>query len=145
MREFAFGYFYFVNIFARDADSINPAHHFALPVVKVLFPFLLSHKILKLHNLKLPRAEQKVAWRDFVSERLANLRDAEWELRMERVNYVLEIDEHALRGFGTKVRRGCRVFHGTDMCFEHHVELPSFAKFAAAFGTEVRPLFRFEV
>jgi len=62
---------------------------------------ILVDEILHLHLLKLARAEDEVARRDLVAERLANLRNAERQLHAAGVDHVLEIDEHALRRFGT--------------------------------------------
>ncbi len=58
------------------------------------------HEVLHLHLLELERAEDEVARRDLVAERLADLRDPERWLAARDLGDVLEVDEDALRGLG---------------------------------------------
>ena len=58
---------------------------------------------LHLHLLELARAEDEVAGRDLVAERLADLRDPERRLLARELQRVLEVEEDALRGLGTQV------------------------------------------
>ena len=61
------------------------------------------NEVLHLHLLELERAEDEVAGRDLVAERLADLRDAERRLAPGDLGDVLEVDEDALRGLGAEV------------------------------------------
>ena len=60
------------------------------------------HEELDLHLLELARAEDEVARRDLVAERLADLRDPERRLLARELEHVLEVDEDALRGLGAQ-------------------------------------------
>ena len=102
-----------------------------IPLIARLNPFLMKArrvgrmaKILDFHLLELARAESEVARRDFVAKRLADLRDAERQLFARRGLHVVEVDENALRGFGTQIRDvGVVVFiDWPDVRFEHQVE-----------------------
>ena len=66
------------------------------------------HEELDLHLLELARAEDEVAGRDLVAERLADLRDAERRLLARELQHVLEVDEDALRGLGAQEDRAPR-------------------------------------
>ena len=58
---------------------------------------------LHLHLLELAGAEDEVARRDLVAERLADLPDAERRLAARRGQHVRVVDEDALRGLGPQV------------------------------------------
>ena len=81
------------------------------------------HEELHLHLLELARAEDEVAGRDLVAERLADLRDAERRLLARRRLHVGEVDEDALRGLRAQVRDRRVVLHRADEGLEHQVEL----------------------
>src|SRR5262249_44653301 len=69
---------------------------------------------LELHLLELARAEDVVAGRDLVAERAAHLADAERDLHARRVEHVLEVVEHALRGLGPEIGLRLLVPDGAD-------------------------------
>src|SRR5829696_6963242 len=86
------------------------------PLVAVVDPLLMhalvlagAHEVLHLHLLELARAEDEVAGRDLVAERLADLRDAEGNLPPQRRLHVQEVDEDALRRLGPEVSQRVRV------------------------------------
>lgn len=101
-------------------------------------------KILDFHLLEFARAKRKVAGRDFIAERFADLRDAERQFFARRIQHIREIDEDALRGFGAQIRDVGIVIGGdrADVRFEHQVELARFGQraFAAAVGTDFQVL-----
>ncbi len=78
---------------------------------------------LHLHLLELADAEEEVARRDLVPERLADLGDAERRLAAGELGDVLEVDEDALRRLGAEVRGGALVLERADVRLEHEVEL----------------------
>src|SRR5579885_3811907 len=87
--------------------------------------FAGADEVFHLHLLELARAEDEVAGRDLVAERLTDLRDAEGNLASHRRLHVQEVDEDALRRFGPKIGERCRVvFIGdcADGRAEHEVE-----------------------
>src|SRR5438552_17321800 len=81
------------------------------------------HEELDLHLLELARAEDEVARRDLVAERLADLCDAEGQLASRRLQQVVEVDEDALRRLRPQVRDGGVLFHRPHERLEHQVEL----------------------
>ena len=87
---------------------------------------------LHLHLLELARAEDEVAGRDLVAERLADLRDAERRLLAAELQDVLEVDEDALRRLRAQVgdRRG--LLHRADDRLEHEVEVARLGELVAA-------------
>ena len=58
---------------------------------------------LMFHLLEFYRSENEVAGGDFVSERLADLRDSERNFCSRGTLNVLEVDEFALRRFGAEI------------------------------------------
>ena len=87
-------------------------------------------EVLHLHQLELERAEDEVAGRDLVAERLADLRDAERRLAARDLGDVLEVDEDALRGLRAEVRVDAGLLDGADPRLEHEVELPRLGQVA---------------
>ena len=75
---------------------------------------------------KFAKSEDKVARRDFIAECLPDLCDAEWELWMNRINYVFEVYEYATGSLGSQItdRARLRTYFG----LEHHIELPNVAQ-----------------
>src|SRR5581483_5704067 len=110
------------------------------PPVQVILDPLLVHRfgvfrvdeVFDLHLLQFAHAENEVPGRDLVAEGLADLRDAEGQLAVRGVQDVLEVDEHALRGFGAQIGERIGVGDGADLRFEHHVEGTGFGQFALA-------------
>ena len=103
--------------------------------------FVLARRdeVLDLHLLELAHAEDEVARRDLVAERLADLRDAERQLAIGRVEHVLEVDEDALRRLGPQVGERLRIGDRADLRLEHHVERPRLGQVAVEpqFGAHV--------
>src|ERR1044072_7331552 len=84
-----------------------------------------ANEVLHLHLLELARAEDEVAGRDLVAERLSNLRDAEGNLPAHGRLHVEEVDEDALRRLGAEIgeRRGVVLVRDrADGRAEHEVE-----------------------
>ena len=82
------------------------------------------HEELDLHLLELAGAEDEVARRDLVAERLADLGDPERRLLARELQDVLEVDEDALRGLGAQVDRPSPSSRDrAHVGLEHEVEL----------------------
>ena len=93
------------------------------PIREPLVRFLRRDEELHLHLLELARAEEEVARRDLVAERLADLRDAERRLAARDLEDVLEVDEDALRRLRPQIGDRARVLERADLGLEHEVEL----------------------
>ncbi len=98
----------------------------ARPLVDpVLMPFLVGARLdeeLHLHLLELPRAEDEVAGRDLVAERLADLADAERRLAARGRLHVQEVREDALRGLRAQVVQALVGLDRTEVGLEQAVE-----------------------
>src|SRR5213080_5609179 len=119
----------------RETEVRVPAQALLAPVLEPRIVVTGPHEELELHLLELARAEEEVAGRDLVAERLADLRDAEGDLQTRRLDDVAEVDEDSLRRLRTEIRDVRRVLHRTDVRLEHEVELPRLGQLAAARGT----------
>jgi hypothetical protein len=87
---------------------------------------------LDLHLLELARAKDEVAGRDLVTERLADLGDAERQLPPHRLEHVVEVDEDALGGLRPEVGDGGVFLHRAHERLEHQVELARGGKLTLA-------------
>ena len=81
------------------------------------------HEELHLHLLELARAEDEVAGRDLVAERLADLGDPERRLLARELQDVLEVDEDPLRGLRPQVGDRAGLLDRPDRGLEHQVEV----------------------
>ena len=90
-----------------------------------LVPFLVGARLdeeLHLHLLELAGAEDEVARRDLVAERLADLADAERDLLARGLQHVAVVDEDALRGLRPQVRQARLVLGRSKVGAEQSVE-----------------------
>ena len=115
-----------------DAELGVPAHPLVHPVLVPLAGVVGRDEELHLHLLELARAEDEVARRDLVAERLADLGDPERRLLARELKDVLEVDEDALGGLRPQVDLGARLGRRPDVGLEHQVELARLAELAAA-------------
>src|SRR5262249_49622465 len=92
-------------------------------------------EVLDLHLFEFERAEDEVARRDLVPERLSNLRNTEGKLSPHRRGDIEEIDENALRRFWRQIGDIFLVFNRTDLRPEHGVEHAGLAQLTPAVGT----------
>ena len=126
------------------ADPVAAVPGVALvdPVAVPLVGLGRRHEELHLHLLELERAEDEVARRDLVAERLADLGDAERRLAARDLGDVLEVDEDALRRLGAEVDRDARLLHRADARLEHEVEVARLGQVAVGrlAGPLARPL-----
>ena len=106
-----------------DAQRKQPLLAERTPVVEPLQVLAGLAEEFQLHLLKFADTEDEVAGGDFVAEGFANLRDARRKLLARGAHDVGEVDEDALRGFGTQVNLILRRFHHARMGLEHQVEL----------------------
>src|SRR3989338_3703254 len=109
--------------------------HVFAPHLKGTFPLGWTYEIFDLHLLELARAEQEIARRYFVAERLPYLCDSERQLRVERVDDILEVDENAASRLGAQIRNGRIVLACTYLRLEHHIELAHRPEISAAVRT----------
>ena len=82
--------------------SMNQFQHASTQCVEPLVGLGGRREELDLHLLELARAEDEVAGRDLVAERLADLADAERRLLARRGEHVREVHEDALRRLGAE-------------------------------------------
>src|SRR5439155_18823901 len=87
-------------------------------------------------------AEDEVARRYLVAERLAHLRDPERRLLARELQNVLEVDEDALRRLRAQVGDRAGLLHGADRGLEHQVEFARLRQIALV--SFARVLGRFE-
>ena len=74
---------------------------------------------LQLHLLELPGPEGKIARRDLIAKRLADLGNAERNLLTGRLQHVLELGENGLRGFRTQIGDILVRLNGTHIGLQH--------------------------
>ena len=80
-----------------------------------------TDEVLHLHLFELADTEDEIARGYLVPERLPYLRDTERQLRVSRVDDILEIREDGARSLRSQVR-DCRIIlNGTDPRLHHHV------------------------
>ena len=87
---------------------------------------------LHLHLLEFAHAENELTRDDFVSERLADLGNAERQLHAAAFLHVEVVHENALRRFGPQVNDAAVAAHGAQFSFEHEVELAHVGPIAAS-------------
>ena len=107
----------------------------------VLVPLLVGaghDEELHLHLLELTGAEDEVARRDLVAERLADLADAERRLLARGLHDVREVDEDALRGLRTQVVQPGLVLDRAQVGLQHHVEVTRLGPLAAGAAVGAR-------
>src|SRR3954447_21179881 len=117
---------------ARDAQARVPVQPLLAPVVVPLLGLVRRDEELHLHLLELERAEDEVAGRDLVAERLAHLRDPERGLLARVLERLLEVEEDALRRLRPQVDRRARLRHRAHVRAEHEVEVARVGEVAAA-------------
>src|SRR5688572_27378270 len=129
--------------FRLESEGQVPAQALFLPVLEPLHVAarrrlrLRVDEELHLHLLELTRAEDEVPGRDLVAERLADLRDAEWDLLASRLLDVEEVHVDALRRLRAQVDHRRAVLDRPHERLEHEVEHARAAQRAlrAAHGT----------
>src|SRR6185437_7193628 len=114
--------------FGREAIVSMPVHAPAFPFVEPVHVRARFDEELHLHLFELARAKNEVPRRDLVTERLADLRDAERYALPRRLLNIEEVDIRPLRGFRAQVDHRGGVLDGTDVRSEHQVELPRFGE-----------------
>ncbi len=119
-------------VLGLDAEAHVPVEALLLPVLVPVRVLAGLDEELHFHLLELARAEEEVARRDLVAERLADLRDAERQLLARGVEHVREVHEHALGGLGTQEHDVRVLLDGPHEGLEHQVELPRLGELAAA-------------
>jgi hypothetical protein len=120
------------DVFGAEADEIDPALHRLQPGLELGRALLRLDEVLDLHLLELEQAEDEVAGRDLVAERLPDLADAERQLLPRGREDVLVLHEDTLRRLRPQVdlRAGFRDW--ADRRAEHHVELAGIGQRAVA-------------
>src|SRR5262249_18590378 len=80
-------------------------------------------EVLDLHLFELASSKNEVAGRDLVAKRFADLRDAEGQLTIRRVENILEVHKNALRSFGSEVSEAGLILNRAYGGSEHQIEL----------------------
>ena len=109
-------------VVAGETDRLPPGVALFTPPGVPLFGFAGVDEEFEFHLLELAAAEGEVPWRDFVAERLADLRDAEWNLDPAGVDDVVEVGEDSLGGLGSEVGLRTLVANRAAVGLEHQVE-----------------------
>ena len=119
-------------VLGRQAEVLEILLAVRLEVIVQRGVVALLAEGLELHLLELDRAEDEVARRDLVAERLADLPDAERQLRAHRALHVQEVDVFALCVFGAQVDDALIVVRDAAERLEHQVELPDIREIVLA-------------
>jgi hypothetical protein len=114
-----------------------PLHARSLPLLEPLHVGAGLDEELHLHLLELARAEDEVAGRDLVAERLADLRDAERHLLTRALLHVQEVHEDPLRRFRAQVDDGSPILDRPHERLEHQVELARLGELAGVMLTRL--------
>ena len=97
------------------------------PIFKNFPPIAFrGNEIFDFHLFEFQSAENEIAGRDFISECLADLADAERDFSITRRKYVFVIGENRLRSFRPEICRNAFFFYGADCGFKHSAEKLSF-------------------
>ena len=127
----------FISVVVSENEVVAGNTQIDVPLVPAVSPVLVPlprlirvAEELHLHLLKLSGPEREVPRRDFIPEALTDLRDSEGNLDSARVDDVLEVDEHALSGFGSEERGIFFVRECSDGGLEHQVEFPRLGQLA---------------
>jgi len=102
------------------------------PSVELITPGIGLHKDFDFHLLQLADPENKVAWRYFVAESLADLGHTKGDVGVKAVDDVFEVNKHPLRGFRSQVTDAGVVVDSADVRLEHHIELADVTEFRFA-------------
>ena len=113
-----------------EAERVVPVQSRRLPRLEPLHVGAGLDKELHLHLLELARAENEVAGRDLVAERLADLGNAERHLLPRGLLHVEEVHEDALRRLRAQVHHARRLLDGAHERLEHEVELARLGELA---------------
>src|ERR1051326_3437374 len=121
-----------LQVLGTDTVLVVPGHTLFDPTPVPLFIGSGHNEKLDLHLLELADAKDEILRRDFVSIRLADLCDTEWEFPVCRIENVLEIDENALRRFRPEISDILFVFDRANGCLEHEIERPGLGEIVKA-------------
>ena len=106
----------------------------AAPVVEPLQIGARLAEELQLHLLELTDAEDEVAGGDLIAEGLADLANAEGQLFPGGTLHIYEVDENALRSFGTEINGVLCVLGHALEGLEHQVKLTDIGEVVLAAG-----------
>src|SRR4051812_43593036 len=107
-------YFELVDVCFWDTDKLDPCVHSLTEVFESPGPILCTDEILDLHLLEFTTAENEIARSDLVAECFADLRKAEWKLRMETIDDIFKIHKHPLCSLRAQIRRGVIALERAD-------------------------------
>src|SRR3989338_1182812 len=83
MRKLVFGMVAKTYVFLPDSKRQKPVHPHLPDIAEILIGFFRTTKEFKIHLLKFPCSKQKISRRNFITKRLANLRNAKRQNRMK--------------------------------------------------------------
>src|SRR6185437_2717484 len=95
---------------------------------EIFFPILRSNKIFDFHLFELAHAKYKVARRDLVAKRFADLRDAEREFWMEGIKNIFKVRKNPLSRLGAQIGDSRLILARAYLRLEHHVEAHDWPK-----------------
>src|SRR5882724_932976 len=128
VRQLCFRLFVKPQVVGRNTDVHEPLITRVYPFLMDLFVLARPDKIFHFHLFELSRTKDEVTRRDFVAKRFANLRYAEGQLAPAGVEYVVKVDEDALRGFRSQIDEcvGIIFSRRSDVRLKHEVERTDF-------------------
>ena len=130
-----------LEVVGADSKIGVPAEPLVAPELEPLVGLGRGYEELHLHLFKLARAEDEVAGRNLVAERLADLGNSERRLLARELQHVLEVDEDALRSLGAQIGGRAGILQRADRRLEHQVELACLRQLAVgAFAGVLRGL-----
>ena len=119
----------------------------AAETAPVLEPFEIRARLaekFKLHLLKLPCAERKIARSNLVAERFPNLPNTKWHLLPGSPLHIFKVYKNSLCRFRAQVNCILCILGHTLECFKHQVKLADLRKipFAAARAADFMVLYK---
>ena len=126
---------YCLQILRPDSVLVIPGDAIGNPALVPFFIRTGHDEEFDFHLLEFANTEDEILRRDFVAIGLADLRDAERQLAICRIENVLEVDEDALRRFRPEIGDVFIALDRTDGRLEHQVERTWLGEIVrAAFG-----------
>ena len=103
-------------------------------LLKLFFPILRPYKILNLHLATLTIAQDKIARRNLIPKSLTLLRQAKWQIWVNRIHDIPKIRKNPLRRFWAQISNMLIILNRPHMSLEHHIELPNLTPVLLATG-----------
>src|SRR3989344_994351 len=114
-------HFKFMHRVSGNTDGLVERVHIGAPLFKCGLPFARPYKIFYFHLLKFAGTKYEITRCYLVTECFSDMCDTERQLRVQRINNILEIQKNTAGRLGTQVRNS-RLFSRTDRRCEHRIE-----------------------